>query len=107
VTVRQQPILVSGEKNADLNLRLTSQMMRECWWSGLVAAQTQTAGRAFESLVQAAIFKVGAVDQRPSVTSAQRITVLLLRNSITLGSVVSGRSWPSTAVAAIMSQRSL
>jgi hypothetical protein len=45
--------------------------------------------------------------QRPSVISAQRITVLLLRNSITLGSVVAGLSWPSTPVAAIMSQRSL
>jgi hypothetical protein len=46
-------------------------------------------------------------DQRPSVISAQRITVLPLRNAITLGSMAAGRSWPSTAVAAIMSQRSL
>ena len=46
-------------------------------------------------------------DQRPSVISAQRITVLPLRNAITLGSIAAGRSWPTTAVAAIMSQRSL
>jgi hypothetical protein len=46
-------------------------------------------------------------DQRPSVISAQRITVLPLRNAITLGSIAAGRSRPSTAVAAIMSQRSL
>jgi len=41
------------------------------------------------------------------VISAQRITVAPLRNSITLGSIAAGRSLPSTAVAAIMSQRSL
>ena len=43
----------------------------------------------------------------PSVTSAQRSTVLPFRNSITPGSIVAGRSCGSTAVATIMSQRSL
>ena len=50
---------------------------------------------------------LGHITHSPSVISAQRIAVLPLRNSITLGSVAAGRSWPSTAVAAIMSQRSL
>src|SRR3954471_8920388 len=44
---------------------------------------------------------------RPKVTSAQRSTVLLLRNSITLGSTASGRLCPGTAVATMASQRSL
>ena len=43
----------------------------------------------------------------PSVTSAQAMTVRLLRNSITAGSKTVGMSWPSTAVAMIASQRSL
>jgi hypothetical protein len=43
----------------------------------------------------------------PSVTSAQRITVLPLRNSITGGSITSGRSRSSTIVATIASHLSL
>src|SRR5947209_1629285 len=43
----------------------------------------------------------------PRATSAQCNTVLLFRNSMTPGSIVAGRSWGSTAVATIMSQRSL
>src|SRR5262247_216763 len=43
----------------------------------------------------------------PSATSAQCTTGLLLRNSMTPGSIVAGRSCGSTTVATIMSQRSL
>ena len=43
----------------------------------------------------------------PSVTSAQCRIVLLLRNSITLGSIAAGRSWSTTAVATMASQWSL
>jgi hypothetical protein len=46
------------------------------------------------------------VDHSPSVTSAQRSTTSLLRNSITAGSCLAGWSTPTTAVATIMSQRS-
>ena len=43
----------------------------------------------------------------PSVTSAQRSTVLPFRKSITPGSIIADRSCGSTAVATTMSQRSL
>src|SRR5262245_61757202 len=43
----------------------------------------------------------------PIATSAQCSPGLLLRNSMTPGSIVAGRSCGSTAVATIMSQRSL
>jgi hypothetical protein len=45
--------------------------------------------------------------QIPIATSAQCSTGLLLRNAMTPGSIVAGRSCGSTAVATIMSQRSL
>jgi hypothetical protein len=41
---------------------------------------------------------------RPSVTSAQRRIVLLLRNSMTPGSMTAGRSCPTTMVATMASQ---
>jgi hypothetical protein len=48
-----------------------------------------------------------SVGQIPIATSAQCSTGLLLRNAMTPGSIVAGRSCGSTAVATTMSQRSL
>jgi hypothetical protein len=49
----------------------------------------------------------GSVDYNPRAISAQWSTPLLLRNSMTPGSSVPAWSWGTTAVATIMSQRSL
>ena len=53
------------------------------------------------------VFSGGRRAHNPRVTSAQRKTVLLFRNSMTAGSIVAGRSCGNTTVATIMSQRSL
>ena len=46
-------------------------------------------------------------DYNPRAISAQWSTLLLLSNSMTPGSIVAAWSWGTTAVATIMSQRSL
>ena len=51
--------------------------------------------------------RAGESRHNPSVTSAQRSTVRLLRNASTAGAIAPGRSSPSTAVAMMASQRSL